>query len=37
MPLLQEWFSEKEYEINTVANRIDAVISGATLKMIFEE
>jgi len=37
MPMLQEWFSEKGYEINTVANRIDVVISGATLKIIFED
>jgi rubrerythrin len=37
MPMLQEWLSEKGYEINTVANRIDAVMSGATLKMIFED
>jgi hypothetical protein len=37
MPMLQDWFSEKGYEINTVANRLDATVNGVTLKMIFED
>jgi rubrerythrin len=37
MPMLQEWFSEQGYEVNTVANRIDAVMSGTTLKILFED
>ena len=37
IPLLQEWFSEQGYEICTVANRIDASIDEASLKILVED
>jgi len=37
MPTLMNWFSEQGYEVNTVANRIDAMIGGATLKILLED
>jgi len=37
MPMLINWFSEQGYEVNTVANRIDATIRGVTLKILLED
>jgi hypothetical protein len=37
MPMLQNWFSDQGYEVNTVANRIDAIIDGITLKILIED
>jgi len=37
IPLLQEWLSKQGYEIRTVANRIDASIDDAKLKILIED
>jgi len=37
IPLLQEWLSEQGYKICTVANRIDASIDEASLKILVED
>jgi hypothetical protein len=37
IPTLQEWFSNHGYEVYTVANRIDAVMSSVTLKILLED
>jgi rRNA maturation endonuclease Nob1 len=37
MPVMLEWLSEQGYEVNTVANRIDAEMDGVTAKIIFED
>jgi hypothetical protein len=37
MPTLINWFSEQGYEVNTVANRIDAMIGGVNLRILLED
>jgi len=37
MPMLQSWFSDQGYEVNTVANRIDAIMNGVTVKILIED
>ena len=37
MPMLQSWLSEREYEVYTVANRIDAIKDNVTLKILLED
>jgi hypothetical protein len=37
MPMLESWFSEQEYSVNTIANRIDAAINGVKLKILIED
>jgi len=37
MPLLVGWFSEHGYEVNTVANRIDAIMGNVTLSFLIED
>ena len=37
MPMLVNWFSEHGYEVNTVANRIDAMMGGITLRILVED
>lgn len=37
MPMLVGWFSEHGYEVNTVANRIDAAMGNITLSFLIED
>jgi rRNA maturation endonuclease Nob1 len=37
IPLLQEWLSKQGYEVCIVANRIDASIDEAKLKILIED
>ena len=37
IPMLQEWLSEQGYEVCIVANRIDAFLGEAKLKILIED
>jgi len=37
IPMLVSWFSDQEYDISTVANRIDATMDSVTLKILVED
>lgn len=37
MPILASWFSDQEYDVNSVANRIDATMDRVTLKILIED
>jgi hypothetical protein len=37
IPMLVGWFSDQGFDINTVANRIDATMDSVTLKILVED